>query len=302
MRSQLTLVCLNILNFFLDILLMGGYECFTCLMSNIQTLRSFVIFMCERRELGKADVQCCVFYKLKWRFLLLAELMSRLLSFGYLAMCIWTSVVQEHSFKIIAYFSMTCLNTCQKPTGSVVILSTYHWHFAVWKVLDQPFSCGLFCSNVIYCLQADFRFLLHRFCVSQLISLFLVMLRAMLSCHYISNLGFMWMFCLLRYVFVWNPMWDDYSNQCEWHPICTCKWLFRCLTDYHILIEIRFVLTGIARIIRMELADKAVGFLLSLISLSIFTYYTFWVIILVSLPFFFLVCVFVNLISNCFLC
>ncbi|PON43816.1 Dolichol phosphate-mannose biosynthesis regulatory [Trema orientale] len=30
----------------------------------------------------------------------------------------------------------------------------------------------------------------------------------------------------------------------------------------------------------MELADKAVGFLLSLISLSIFTYYTFWVIIL----------------------
>ncbi|KAF4401714.1 hypothetical protein G4B88_000762 [Cannabis sativa] len=32
--------------------------------------------------------------------------------------------------------------------------------------------------------------------------------------------------------------------------------------------------------IRMELADKAVGALLSLISLSIFTYYTFWVIIL----------------------
>ncbi|EXB66514.1 Dolichol phosphate-mannose biosynthesis regulatory protein [Morus notabilis] len=30
----------------------------------------------------------------------------------------------------------------------------------------------------------------------------------------------------------------------------------------------------------MELADRAVGFLLSLISLSIFTYYTFWVIIL----------------------
>ncbi|KAK1260270.1 hypothetical protein QJS04_geneDACA019058 [Acorus gramineus] len=30
----------------------------------------------------------------------------------------------------------------------------------------------------------------------------------------------------------------------------------------------------------MELADKAVGFLLSMISLSIFTYYTFWVIIL----------------------
>ncbi|KAF3954035.1 hypothetical protein CMV_020568 [Castanea mollissima] len=32
--------------------------------------------------------------------------------------------------------------------------------------------------------------------------------------------------------------------------------------------------------IRMELADRAVGFLLSFISLSIFTYYTFWVIIL----------------------
>ncbi|XP_008775582.1 dolichol-phosphate mannose synthase subunit 2 [Phoenix dactylifera] len=30
----------------------------------------------------------------------------------------------------------------------------------------------------------------------------------------------------------------------------------------------------------MELADKAVGFLLSAISLSIFTYYTFWVIVL----------------------
>ncbi|XP_062073535.1 dolichol-phosphate mannose synthase subunit 2 [Humulus lupulus] len=30
----------------------------------------------------------------------------------------------------------------------------------------------------------------------------------------------------------------------------------------------------------MELADKAVGALLSLISLSIFTYYTFWVVIL----------------------
>lgn len=30
----------------------------------------------------------------------------------------------------------------------------------------------------------------------------------------------------------------------------------------------------------MELADRAVGFLLSLISLFIFTYYTFWVIIL----------------------
>ncbi|XP_038904650.1 dolichol-phosphate mannose synthase subunit 2 [Benincasa hispida] len=30
----------------------------------------------------------------------------------------------------------------------------------------------------------------------------------------------------------------------------------------------------------MELADKTVGFLLSLTSLSIFTYYTFWVIIL----------------------
>ncbi|XP_072953897.1 dolichol-phosphate mannose synthase subunit 2 [Typha angustifolia] len=30
----------------------------------------------------------------------------------------------------------------------------------------------------------------------------------------------------------------------------------------------------------MELADKAVGFMLSAISLSIFTYYTFWVVIL----------------------
>ncbi|CAL5197134.1 unnamed protein product [Lathyrus oleraceus] len=30
----------------------------------------------------------------------------------------------------------------------------------------------------------------------------------------------------------------------------------------------------------MELADRSVGFLLSFISLSIFTYYTFWVIIL----------------------
>ncbi|KAK3434780.1 hypothetical protein EUGRSUZ_D02219 [Eucalyptus grandis] len=30
----------------------------------------------------------------------------------------------------------------------------------------------------------------------------------------------------------------------------------------------------------MELADRAVGFLLTLVSLSIFTYYTFWVIIL----------------------
>ncbi|BAT75145.1 hypothetical protein LR48_Vigan01g152800 [Vigna angularis] len=30
----------------------------------------------------------------------------------------------------------------------------------------------------------------------------------------------------------------------------------------------------------MELADRAVGFLLSVMSLSIFTYYTFWVIIL----------------------
>ncbi|KAK7280779.1 hypothetical protein RJT34_25846 [Clitoria ternatea] len=30
----------------------------------------------------------------------------------------------------------------------------------------------------------------------------------------------------------------------------------------------------------MELADRAVGFLLSFISLSIFIYYTFWVIIL----------------------
>ncbi|KAI4314513.1 hypothetical protein L6164_027415 [Bauhinia variegata] len=30
----------------------------------------------------------------------------------------------------------------------------------------------------------------------------------------------------------------------------------------------------------MDLADRTVGFLLSLISLSIFTYYTFWVILL----------------------
>ncbi|KAG7955870.1 hypothetical protein I3843_11G096500 [Carya illinoinensis] len=30
----------------------------------------------------------------------------------------------------------------------------------------------------------------------------------------------------------------------------------------------------------MELADRAVGLLLSFVSLSIFTYYTFWVIIL----------------------
>ena len=33
---------------------------------------------------------------------------------------------------------------------------------------------------------------------------------------------------------------------------------------------------------KMELADRAVGFVLSITSLSIFTYYTFWVIILVS--------------------
>ncbi|XP_042950701.1 dolichol-phosphate mannose synthase subunit 2 isoform X1 [Carya illinoinensis] len=32
--------------------------------------------------------------------------------------------------------------------------------------------------------------------------------------------------------------------------------------------------------IKMELADRAVGLLLSFVSLSIFTYYTFWVIIL----------------------
>ncbi|PHT39909.1 Dolichol phosphate-mannose biosynthesis regulatory protein [Capsicum baccatum] len=32
----------------------------------------------------------------------------------------------------------------------------------------------------------------------------------------------------------------------------------------------------------MELADRAVGLLLTLTSLSIFTYYTFWVIILAS--------------------
>lgn len=35
--------------------------------------------------------------------------------------------------------------------------------------------------------------------------------------------------------------------------------------------------------IQMELADRVVGFLLSFITLSIFTYYTFWVIILVSI-------------------
>lgn len=34
--------------------------------------------------------------------------------------------------------------------------------------------------------------------------------------------------------------------------------------------------------IKMELGDKAVGALLTIVSLSIFTYYTFWVIILVS--------------------
>jgi hypothetical protein len=33
---------------------------------------------------------------------------------------------------------------------------------------------------------------------------------------------------------------------------------------------------------QMELGDKAVGFLLTLTSLTLFTYYTFWVIILVS--------------------
>ena len=36
----------------------------------------------------------------------------------------------------------------------------------------------------------------------------------------------------------------------------------------------------------MELADQAVGFLLSFISISIFTYYTCWVIVLVSSSFF----------------
>lgn len=44
------------------------------------------------------------------------------------------------------------------------------------------------------------------------------------------------------------------------------------------------VLTGGRRAYhQMELADRAVGLLLTLTSLSIFTYYTFWVIILVSL-------------------
>jgi len=51
-----------------------------------------------------------------------------------------------------------------------------------------------------------------------------------------------------------------------WAVIC----VFRCLQ-------------GVRAINRkMELADRAVGFLLSVTSLSIFTYYTFWVIILVS--------------------
>lgn len=40
--------------------------------------------------------------------------------------------------------------------------------------------------------------------------------------------------------------------------------------------------SGARSISVMELADRAVGLLLSVISLSIFTYYTFWIIILVS--------------------
>ncbi|VVA22886.1 PREDICTED: dolichol phosphate-mannose [Prunus dulcis] len=50
-----------------------------------------------------------------------------------------------------------------------------------------------------------------------------------------------------------------------------------------IVVEVeRRTLSRVAEVtdITMELADKAVGFLLSYISLSIFTYYTFWVIIL----------------------
>ncbi|CAK9138264.1 unnamed protein product [Ilex paraguariensis] len=65
----------------------------------------------------------------------------------------------------------------------------------------------------------------------------------------------------------------------------------------------------------MELADRAVGFLLSFISLSIFTYYTFWVIILpfvdsdhfvhkYFLPqeFAILIPVFAGVVLLCFLC
>ncbi|KAG6414189.1 hypothetical protein SASPL_126907 [Salvia splendens] len=39
-------------------------------------------------------------------------------------------------------------------------------------------------------------------------------------------------------------------------------------------------LSGARSISVMELADRAVGLLLSVISLSIFTYYTFWIVIL----------------------
>ncbi|WMV40519.1 hypothetical protein MTR67_033904 [Solanum verrucosum] len=41
-----------------------------------------------------------------------------------------------------------------------------------------------------------------------------------------------------------------------------------------------FVKGGTSRGVSMELADRAVGLILTLTSLSIFTYYTFWVIIL----------------------
>ncbi|KAF5460356.1 hypothetical protein F2P56_020234, partial [Juglans regia] len=67
--------------------------------------------------------------------------------------------------------------------------------------------------------------------------------------------------------------------------------------------------------IRMELADRAVGFLLSFVSISIFTYYTFWVIILpfvdsdhfihqYFLPqeFAILIPVFAGVVLLCFLC
>ncbi|KAJ3693648.1 hypothetical protein LUZ60_009128 [Juncus effusus] len=65
----------------------------------------------------------------------------------------------------------------------------------------------------------------------------------------------------------------------------------------------------------MELGDKAVGFLLTIISLSIFTYYTFWVIILpfvesehfihqyfLPTEFAILIPVFAGLALLCFLC
>lgn len=48
----------------------------------------------------------------------------------------------------------------------------------------------------------------------------------------------------------------------------------------HLIALTKFLMSTIFR--QMELGDKLVGFLLTLTSLSIFTYYTFWVIILVS--------------------